>query len=246
MRAEGDGRAALRISRRQAVEAGLAALAGGVASGALTPLTGGAVTEAAAPPAWAAGPAAAPLFHSSPAFSIPLQFPPFFPVSVPAFVGAAAGAAPIAAPAIPRNPFMAPNGRSNTHDDAYMSDTYTVGGPLGRAPQVLSSYLDGLCVTMAFDRAGRIITVSLGSGAARLFLLDPDTLAPLAYLELPTRRVGPGEFPAGSYFYLDQQERVVLPTVEQTIWVIAETIAAGRAGFSRVRVYDLSGAMAPN
>src|SRR5581483_4405020 len=114
-------RAGLRISRRQAVKAGLAALAGSAASGALAPLTGGIFMDATAPPAWAAGPAAAPLFHSSPALPIPLQFPPFVSVPVPAFVGAAAAASPIAAPPIPRHPFMAPNGKSNTHDDAYMS-----------------------------------------------------------------------------------------------------------------------------
>jgi len=31
----------------------------------------------------------------------------------------------------PQNPFMAPNGRSNLHNDAYMTDTYGVSGPLG-------------------------------------------------------------------------------------------------------------------
>src|SRR5581483_1160065 len=237
-------RAGLRISRRQAVKAGLAALAGSAASGALAPLTGGIFMDATAPPAWAAGPAAAPLFHSSPALPIPLQFPPFVSVPVAAFNGAAAAASPIAAPPIPRHPFMAPNGKSNTHDDAYMSDTYTTGGPLGRAPHVLPSFLAGLCVTMAFDRAGRIVSACLGRDSARLFLLDPDTLAPLAYLELPTRKVDHGEFPAGSYFYLDQQDRVVLPTVDQTLWVIAETIGGGRASFGRTRVYDVSGVMA--
>ena len=31
----------------------------------------------------------------------------------------------------PRHPFMAPNGKSNIHVDAYQSDTNTAGGPLG-------------------------------------------------------------------------------------------------------------------
>ena len=39
---------------------------------------------------------------------------------------------PISAPLPPRHPFMAANGRSNIHDDAYMTDTYAGSGPLGR------------------------------------------------------------------------------------------------------------------
>ncbi len=37
---------------------------------------------------------------------------------------------------IPRNPHMAPNERSNIHDDAYQTDAYNVAGPLGRDLQV--------------------------------------------------------------------------------------------------------------
>jgi hypothetical protein len=48
------------------------------------------------------------------------------------FEGSAAVPNPIGGvPSPPRNPFMAPNGRSNIHDDAYMTDTYTGPGPLG-------------------------------------------------------------------------------------------------------------------
>ena len=54
------------------------------------------------------------------------------PAAVPPFVGAPAVPRPVVAPAVPHHPFMAPNGRSNLHDDAYMSDTYVTSGPLGR------------------------------------------------------------------------------------------------------------------
>src|SRR3954470_21188436 len=48
------------------------------------------------------------------------------------FEGAPASPNPVSGgPAPPRNPFMAPNGRSNIHDDPYMSDTYALPGPLG-------------------------------------------------------------------------------------------------------------------
>ncbi|TMA57017.1 MAG: hypothetical protein E6J75_08490, partial [Deltaproteobacteria bacterium] len=54
--------------------------------------------------------------------------------SVPAFLGSPAVPQRIPAPRIPQHPFMAPNGRSNVHDDAYMTDTYVGSGPLGRTP----------------------------------------------------------------------------------------------------------------
>ena len=74
----------------------------------------------------------------SPALPIPPRFgaQPF-----PAFVGTAAIAQPISAPWIPDHPFMAKNGRNNLHNDAYMSDTYTFGGPEGIDPHTQSSYL---------------------------------------------------------------------------------------------------------
>jgi hypothetical protein len=42
--------------------------------------------------------------------------------SLPAFSGRAATPRPLSAPAVPRHPHMAPNQRSNIHDDAYQSD----------------------------------------------------------------------------------------------------------------------------
>ena len=53
--------------------------------------------------------------------------------STPPFIGKPATPHPVSAPAPPRHPFMAPNERSNLHDDAYQTDTYQGGGPLGRA-----------------------------------------------------------------------------------------------------------------
>ena len=58
----------------------------------------------------------------------------------PRFVGGPATPAPIdGVPDVaPQHPFLAPDGRSNIHDDAYMSDTYAAGGPLGRSTAVRS------------------------------------------------------------------------------------------------------------
>jgi hypothetical protein len=156
---------------------------------------------------------------------------------VEAYIGAPAVPQPIDAPTIPTHPFMAANGQSNTHNDAYMSDTYVIPGPLGQSPEVLSSYLDGVCVTMAFDQAGRIISGCLNLNGAQLFLIDPTTLAPLATLELPSLVVeNTTEFPSGSYFYLDHNDHVMLPTVERTVWELAIVEDA----FQQVKVHDLS------
>ena len=93
-------------------------------------------------------------YADSPAFPLPPQLDA---QPVPQFIGSPVVPKPITAPTIPQNPFMAPNGKSNIHNDAYMSDTYTTGGPLGEGPddegpQVLSSYLASDCISMAFDR----------------------------------------------------------------------------------------------
>lgn len=39
------------------------------------------------------------------------------------FSGRVAEALPVFAPRVPRHPFMAANGRSNVHNDAYQTDT---------------------------------------------------------------------------------------------------------------------------
>src|SRR5207244_3317566 len=112
---------------------------------------------------------------------------------------------PVGAPAIPQSPFLAPNGRSNVHDDAYMSDTYTTSGPLGRSIQVGSTYLapGSECGSVTFDAAGRILSVCIGitaspvigtSSNVNLLLLDPRSLAQLAVFALPARAPSPSPF----------------------------------------------------
>jgi hypothetical protein len=97
---------------------------------------------------------------------------------VPAFVGDAASPVPVFTPPIPQNRFLAPNGLSNVHNDAYMSDTYATGGPLSYAPmRVFSAFLGtsddwlALPISMAFDRYGRILTITAGQKGARLVVL---------------------------------------------------------------------------
>lgn len=174
-----------------------------------------------------------------PTFSIPQQ-PDALPIT--RFIGRAAAPQPIEAPVIPEHPFMAPNGTSNIHNNAYMTDTYTTGGPLGQNLYLRPSYLGGVCVSMAFDTAGRILTLCIGRASTRLFLIKADELElkTLAYLELPFQQRGTAEFSAGGYFYLDRRGHALIPTIERTIWDVAVVNESGKSAFKLVRSYDLT------
>jgi hypothetical protein len=161
------------------------------------------------------------------------------------FEGSAAVPNPIGGvPSPPRNPFMAPNGRSNIHDDAYMTDTYTGPGPLGDGLEP-SSLFSRECASVTFDSQGRIVTICVGLDRPVLALLDPHSLATLAAMPLPVRNLTSGtnpftDFSGGGYFYLDEGDHAVLPTNDRHLLVVGETPAPG---FQVIRDYDLTGAV---
>ena len=174
-----------------------------------------------------------------PAIPIPMQ-PDAVPV--PEFIGGPANPKVISAQPIPEHPFMAPNGASNIHMDAYMSDTYRTSGPLGQSPTVKSSFLTGECGTTTFDGMGRIISVCLGPFTTRLYLIDPESLDTLATMKLPARPVFLSNgFGAGGYFFLDEQERAVIPTATREIWVVEVDDSGFRPVFRKVASHDLTG-----
>ena len=105
---------------------------------------------------------------------IPIPQQPFAQ-PVPHFIGAPAVAKPISAQPVPEDPFMAPNGKSGVHLDAYQSDTYPFAGPLGHSPEVNSTFLSAICATVTFDKQGRIVAVC-ANFRPTLYLLDPVTL----------------------------------------------------------------------
>jgi hypothetical protein len=170
-----------------------------------------------------------------------------FPMA-PVFTGAAASADPVTGvPPTPQNPFMAPNGQSEIHDDGWQTDAYTTAGPLGKNPVVGSSELIRDCGSITFDSTGRIVSVCVGVSGPELFMIDPKTLATLATYPLPPRQslVESNlfqDFTGGGYFYLDNRDRVVVGTTTRHILVIAER----GAGFSLVHDYDLSGELRSN
>jgi hypothetical protein len=162
----------------------------------------------------------------------------------PEFIGQAATPNPVSAPKIPRHPFMAPNGRSNLHNDAYQSDTYRQAGPLGPQMTKASTELLHECASLTFDSRDRIVAVCVGLEAPFLGMFDPETLDLLASMPLPPRtNVGPDlltDFSAGGYFYLNHKDRAVVPTTSRHILVIAETDGPSGPGFETKHDYDLS------
>jgi hypothetical protein len=142
---------------------------------------------------------------------------------------------------------MAPNGKSNIHDDAYQSDTYKDLGPLGRGMERRSTFLSRECASTAFDQKGRLISICVGVDGPQLYRFDPVTLETQAVMELPPRVVTGGDpftdFSGGGYFYLDDNDRVVTPTTTRHIWVIRDT----DAGFELEHDYDVTAAVSdPN
>jgi hypothetical protein len=159
------------------------------------------------------------------------------------FSGHAATPRPVNAPRVPRHPFMAPNGRSNLHNDAYMTDVYRRHeGPLGRTTTTGSALFARECASVTFDSRGRIETICVGLDRPVLALLDPESLGVLATRDLPPRQVGGGgvftNFSGGGYFYLDDRDRAVVPTTTRHVLVVGQT---SDPGFTVLRDHDLSG-----
>ena len=167
----------------------------------------------------------------------------------PTYEGAPARAQPIKGiPPTPRNPFMAPNGTSEIHDDGWQTDAITWGGPLGRSPVTLSSMIERDCGSITFDARGRLLSVCVGVTGPELYMFDPNTLATVATFSLPPRQGIPSgsifqDFTGGGYFYLDAKGQVVTATTTRHIDVIGET--PGGDGFTQVGDYDLSHVLTP-
>jgi len=150
----------------------------------------------------------------------------------------------------PQNPFMAKNQKSNIHNDTWMTGTYTWPGPLGRNLVSSSgSASNGICSTIAFDSRGRIVTVCVSTVAPpQARLIDPDSLAVLATYQLPDApkvddTPNYQNFSAGGYFYLDNRDRLVIPTRTNHIFLLGQT--ADGSAFRLVRDYDLTTAVNP-
>ncbi|WP_205699417.1 hypothetical protein [Conexibacter sp. SYSU D00693] len=150
--------------------------------------------------------------------------------SAPVYVGAAVEPRPFdGAFAVPRHPHMAPNGRSNLHEDAFQTDTVAPGrvAPLGDGTRRTASRLFVQeCASITFDSRGQAVTVCVGLAQPTLRVLDPVTLEERAALDLPPRNplAGTGNpltsFGGGGYFFLDDRDRAVIPTADRHVRVV--------------------------
>src|SRR5205823_1987403 len=93
---------------------------------------------------------------------------------------------------------------------------------------------------------GRIVSVCVGLDRPILKLLDPTTLDEIASFDLPPRRPDPAgaftSFGGGGYFYLDNQDRAVVPTTDLHIY----TVAVQGDTFVKQGDVDLSGELPDN
>jgi len=150
--------------------------------------------------------------------------------SVPTYQGAPAVKKPIKSPTKPeQNPFMAANPSSNIHNDAWMTDAYNRKGPLGDSPITDSySYPSSLCGSLAFDSRGRIVTVCPSIPfPPQARIIDPDTLAPIDTLDLPTAPNPPNtpeyqNFTGGGYFFLDDKDRIWVATKTDHLFMVSQ------------------------
>jgi hypothetical protein len=76
-------------------------------------------------------------------------------------------------------------------------------------------------------------------------MLDPQTLNVEAAMPLPLRNLGGSlnifsDFSGGGYFYLDNENRAVVPTTDRHVLVVAETAPPAAPAFAVDRDYDLS------
>lgn len=151
--------------------------------------------------------------------------------------------------ATPQHPQLAPNGRSNMHNDAYMTDSYEIDGPQGRSPVTHArSYSEAIntCTTLVFDAQGRVITTNASLLSFTILLIDPVTLESLATYPLPPRDPDDPLFPyndtsGATYFALDAEQRLIFSDATNAIQIIGYDEEA--EAFVPIARFDLSAAV---
>jgi len=169
----------------------------------------------------------------------------------PTFTGHPAVAKPVLVPPAPVNPFMAPAGKSNIHNDTFMSDTYRWAGPLGRNMNVAFKSMGGECASITFNAKGQIVAICvLPFTSAFLTLMDPNTLKIITQAELPALPDYPAPATpsgggytdlAGGYFYLDNKGQAVVSTATQHLITYKPVTTRGITFFKVMYDIDLSG-----
>ena len=169
--------------------------------------------------------------------------------SLPNFSGAAATAQKVKDPTkAPQNPFMATNPNSNIHNDTWMTDAYQRSGPLGNDLQATSGATPpSLCGSIPFDTPGPAAQrLPVLGRPAEARMIDPNTLEVISEFTLPTAPNPPGtkeyqNFTGGGYFFLDNKDRMWVPTKTDHIFVLNEG-ADGKHADARARLRPDRGA----
>jgi hypothetical protein len=148
---------------------------------------------------------------------------------------------------IPQHPYMAKNGGNNMHGDAYMSDYILESGPLGIDPIVHSTFRGiAECVTICYTSENQMVTGCTSLDRPRLILMDSTTLEEIKRYNLPVRPLKSIFDPikiyedtsGGAYFYLDNENRVVVATHEQAIEIVQ--VPSDGGNFELVEKINLS------
>jgi hypothetical protein len=121
-------------------------------------------------------------------------------------------------------------------------DAGTDNGPLGLSPEVDSAlYGTDQCGGLVFTSGGRLVALCGEADDQRLRVVDADTLRPLAGKDLPDPPDEAGAEACDVSFHLDGLDRVVVPTADRRILVVATADGAGEADLTTEETHDLTG-----
>lgn len=160
----------------------------------------------------------------------------------PAYVGRPALTRPLRSVGVPQHPGLAPNGHSSVHGDPWRSESYTWSGPRGESPEVDTAWLgQAQCSSLLPDSHGRLVAQCSDRDRRILRVLDPETLRPLVTKELPEPAEAACPAPEA---YLDDLDRIVVPTADRQLLVVDTDDAQGAADLTTAASHDLSGVVA--
>lgn len=171
--------------------------------------------------------------------------------TLPKYQGAPHTPTPMTPTRAPRNPHLAPDPRSNIHNDTWMTDAYSWAGPIGRNPVAPSSSMPpALCGSLTFDSNDHIVSVCpslVAPPTARV--IDPKTMEILASYQMPSAPDPPGQkayqnFAGGGYFFLDGQDRIWSATKTSHLFVLQ--VAPDGRSITKVDDYDLTSVLEDN
>jgi len=154
------------------------------------------------------------------------------------------------------HPFMAAAGRNSMHGDSHNSDVHHSSGPVSidtvQSSRLGAKRAGGQCATNTFTADGKLILLCAKLDGFRIQLLESRTLELLAEHRMPMRS---SSFQAllawdrsiimadssGAYFYLDNQDRVVLAdNLNRVLRLAYRQLDSGEWEFYQDSRWDLS------